>query len=927
MKKLILLLLCSFIFHALKAQSNIEVSGIVKDSTDNAVIGAAVKIATSTDTLSALTNTDGIFVFNNIKSSQFLITITALGYQPVKKRFLFDPTSTRLVLDPVILSNDSKMLNEVVVNGTPDVTVKEDTLEYRADAYKLQPNALTEDLIKKLPGVEVDRDGNITAQGKAVTKVRVNGKDFFGGDVKTATQQLPADLLEKVQIVDDYGDQANITGVKDGDPEKVLNLVIRPDKNKGYIIRGTVGGGDQDRYQASVFAASFNNAQQLSAVANLNNTNANIFNLVQSGGGGGRGRGGFGGGGFGGGGDGLTDVKSIGLNYRDEWSKKITAYGSYSFSYRDNTTISNSLQSSVGKDGGGNEIIINNSNDGNANTTNNNHRFNFNIEYKIDSLNYLKLQPNFSYSSNDGGSFSNFDILKNSTPSSMGLENSSNSSNTPNYGFEALYNHRFGAKPRNLSLNAEYSSNVYKQDQDVTNDSKYFTQSGQTDLYQRLLTNNDNNNDNLRLRVSYTEPLTKTNALEFNYSYGLANIDNNKQVLKNLDSLNNNFVQDLNQSNIYNYKYTTNRFGANFRVNQKKYNYTIGLAVQPSLLEGTSTSRGLNTHRSTINIFPTGRYTYKFARTRELNISVDGRSNQPNYSQLQPVADSSNIQFPTIGNPNLDAEFNTRVNLRYNNFDLASGNVFFSNISFNTTNNKIVNNILSSPAGEKNVIQTTTYANADGYYTINGFYAFSKPFKEKAYVIGLRGFANYNNNISLLDGEKNIGKNYVLNQRLNFQINPKTWLEVTSSASYSWNQTRYTLNDRNNSTVNTWSLSYDHKIYFTKSLLWGASLDKNFNSGYNSTSSNPLIINSYLEKQFFKGNTGALRFQAFDLLDQNTSITHTVTDNYTLDSQSNRLSRYFMLTFTMKFQKFAGSNTTIPDNLGGERERRYRRDD
>ncbi len=916
MKRLILILAAIIGLQTAYAQTNIEVSGIVKDSTDNTVIGAAVKIAFNKDTLSAITNIDGIFVFNNIKSSEFSISVSALGYASTKKRYLFDPNSKLLVLDPIILKNDNKMLNEVVVNGTPDVTIKEDTLEYRENAFALRQNATTEDLLKKLPGIEIDKDGNVTAQGKAITKIRVNGKDFFGGDVKTATQQLPADLIDKIQVVDDYGDQANITGIKDGDPSKVLNLVIRKDKNKGYIVRGTIGGGNTDRYQSSVFAASFNNSQQISVLGNLNNTNANIFNLVQTGGGG-FGGGGRRGGGFGGDNNsGLTDVKSIGFNYRDEWSKKVTAYGSYSFTYNNNDVFNSSLESTSTPRG-----IVGNNNFGDANTIGNNHRFNFNVEYKIDSLNYLKLTPNISFGKSDYSAGADFNITTNGALSSDGLQNTINSSETPNYGLEFLYNHRFGAKARNLSINGNLSSQNNQQNQDVTNNSTAYTSSGQTDIYQRQIINNDNNNDNVSLRASYTEPLGKTNFLEFNYAYGLANINNDRLVF-NSTSPTGSSIKNLDQSNFYDYKFTTNRFGANYRVNEKKYNYTIGIAVQPSLLQGTSANNP-TVKRSIVNVFPTGRYTYKFARTRELNISFDGRSNQPSYIQLQPVADKSNLQLPIIGNPALDAEFSSRLNLRYNNYDLASGNVFFSNISFNSTNNKIVNNVISNTTGEPGVIRTTTFANANGYYTVNGFYAFSKPFKEKAYVVSLRGFANYNNNISLLDGEKNIGKNTVLNQRLNLQINPKKWLEITPSLGYSWNNTEFSLNG-NNSTIKTLTVAYDHKIYFTKSLLFGASLDKNFNSGFANSNANPLIINSYLEKQFFKGNTGAIRFQAFDLLNQNTNISYTVTDNYTLDQQSNRLARYFMLTFTMKFQKFAGNNTTVPDFGGGER--RYRRD-
>lgn len=253
MKKLILFIFLLSSFSVLKAQTNLQVSGMVKDTTNLSVIGASVQLATAKDTILTSTNVDGYFSFNNVKAAQFTISIKGLGYQTLKKAYSFNINSTKEVIGPFVLKNDAKMLNEVVVNGTPEVTVKEDTLQYRVDSYQLKENALAEDLLKKLPGVEVDKDGNVTAQGKAITKIRINGKDFFGGDVKTATQQLPASVLKNVQIIDDYGDQANITGVRDGEADKILNFTIREDKNKGYLARGIVGGGNEDRYQASVF--------------------------------------------------------------------------------------------------------------------------------------------------------------------------------------------------------------------------------------------------------------------------------------------------------------------------------------------------------------------------------------------------------------------------------------------------------------------------------------------------------------------------------------------------------------------------------------------------------------------------------------------------------------------------------------------------
>jgi hypothetical protein len=309
-----------------------------------------------------------------------------------------------------------------------------------------------------------------------------------------------------------------------------------------------------------------------------------------------------------------------------------------------------------------------------------------------------------------------------------------------------------------------------------------------------------------------------------------------------------------------------------------------------------------------------------------LSVNYDGRANQPSYTQLQPITDKTNVQFYVKGNPQLNPEFSNNINLRFNNFDFASGNVLFTNVSYSFTKDKIVTNNISNPiAGERTVLQETQYTNANGFYTVNGFYAFSKPFAEKKYVLGFRGSAFYNNNISFIDSRENTGRNLILSQRLNVQINPIDWIELTPAATYTYNKNNNTLNTNANAEVNSISTSFDSKVYFAKTWIFSTSFDKTFNSGFNAISANPFIINTYLEKQFFEGKKGSLKFQAFDLLNQSTSLSFNPTPISTTLSQSNRLARYFMLSFTFNISKFAGNNTTIPD-LGGS-ERRYRRDD
>src|ERR1700761_1642524 len=372
MKHFLLILSLSFLtaIYA-QAQTGREVDGKVIDSTKLSVPGANVKlISDKGDSTVTITDGDGKFVFPSVNGTKFTLTISSIGYQSLKKHYTLDNDTKPAVLDPILLKSESNLLKGVTIVGVNPVTLKEDTVEYKASAYKVRENAPVEDLIKKLPGVDVDVNGNITTQGKQVTKVRINGKDFMGGDVQSATKNLPADVVENIQMIDDYGDQANLTGVKTGEPDKIMNITIRKDKNYGYFGQATGGAGDdvlpasqgtsdQTRYLATLNTFRFNGDQQMALLGSINNTNVNTFSFNPTSGGGGGGGGGFGGGGGGrgnagrGGGNtgslittqnGITDAHSIGANFRDQWGKTLSVYGSFSFADNDVSTNSTNVQ-------------------------------------------------------------------------------------------------------------------------------------------------------------------------------------------------------------------------------------------------------------------------------------------------------------------------------------------------------------------------------------------------------------------------------------------------------------------------------------------------------------------------------------------------------------------------------------------------------
>ncbi len=936
MQKLLAVLILAFFSTLAHAQ----IKGVITDSAtkkgiDKAVIGLVIKI-NPTDTTYHFADENGKFSIEPVPSSSFSIVIRNMGFNPVAK-YIPNTTPQKMIdLGKIELINRGILMDEVVVVGAP-IVVKEDTVEYRADAFKVKEGAVVEDLLKKLPGIQVDKDGNVKAQGKNVTKVRVNGKDFFGGDVKTATKELPANLVDKIQIIDDYGDQSTVSGIKDGDAEKVLNIQLKKDKNKGFFGRVTVGGGTEDRYQASFNGNYFNNNKQISLFANSNNTNSSLFNFGNFGGNRGMGNmmkqgqsmmadmGGASGmmnamncgdrsfiSGNQNSNSGITTSNSVGLNFRDQWGKRINVYGSYSYSRRNNAALTFSSQQNIFTD----TSFLNNQ-DNTSTTIGNNHRIFFNVEYQIDSFNYIKVSPSLSFSTNEGDSKGLFDYFQQTKNSSVktsdGINNNTSSTTTPNISGTILYNHKFRKRGRNFSANLSLGNSKSESEQDTKNiTNRYVNPIGTLNQLQFL--DQINNNHNYGIRFTYSEPLTKTKNLDFSYSHNLNYSRNNKKTFDVNPSNNiktfNNFLSNDYENNFYN-----NRVGLSLRTILKKYNYTLGLSFQPVNLQGNSITKD-SAYKTIkrVNIFPIARFAYNFSRSKTLNINYTGNATQPTFTQLQDVLDISNRQYASVGNPNLKPSINNNINLSYNNFNFISGKVLFTNLTLSTIKNQIVNNTTQI---DNTGAQLTKPKNVNGYYNALGFYTFSKPYKNRKYVLTVNGSLNYNHNVNLVNSQKVIGSNWVVSQGVTFEYNIKDWFTLGTGLDYSLNDVKYKNNSSSslqNTNSNAWTMSSNIDITIPKNWVLKYDFDYTINNGLAaSVSKNLAIMNASVEKQLFKKKNGIVRFAAFDLFNQNTNISRTVNANAIVDTRTNRLTRYFMLTFTYRLQKFVGKQ---PQNSG-----------
>lgn len=930
MKHLLLIVLIIIATLPALAQTN-GISGKVTDSTGSKGLDKAtvklVEKATPSDTLRTSTNEKGEFSFAKIPSSAYSIVISYSGYKPMVKEF-FKPSEgvSNIDLGELILVNSYLDLQEIVIEA-PAVTMKEDTVEFRASAFQTKPNAATEDLLKKLPGVQVDRDGNVTAQGKAVTRIKVNGKDFFTGDPKTATKEIPADMIDKVQVIDDYGDQSSVSGIRDGEPEKIINLQLKKDKNKGVFGRAQAGYGTNDRYMGALTVNRFNNSKQLSFIANSNNVNTSTFQQDGNSGGGGMnfggggGRGGGGGMNFGGGNNnnnnanqnGITKLNSIGLNYRNDFGKRNSFYGSYTYTNRATTIEQFTAQQNIGRAGTG-SLLTNT--DRNSLNKSGSHRAFANLELWVDSFNYIKFSPSFTLSESNNFTSSLFDISNDDGLLQNGDNQNRSLSDRPNFRSNLLYNHRFKKRGRNFSFNSDLNFSSSLSDQFTNNESVFYILNGTKDstLNQNIL--QDNVTRNVNLRATYTEPLSTDRFLDLSYNFN-KNFGSNDR--RNFIQLPNNgdytFIDSL--SNSFENNFDFNRFGASVRTVKKKYNYTLGVIFQPVVLNGYSVTKDSAYKPITnFNWFPVARFTYNFARTKSLNFNYNGNARQPDFEQLQPVIDQSNPQYLTEGNPLLRPSTSHNFNTNFNNFNFGTGRIFLINLGFNFIDNQIVNNVIRfKDANDKLTgVQLTRPENVDGYYNTNLFVTYAQPFKNRKYVISTNSLVNYNNNISLVDGERTIGRNWLYSQGANFEFNIP-WLELVTGVRYNLNYADFRDAGQSITRQSTWTLSSDARFDLGAGFIFRWDFDYLLNQGLAAgVQQNVALLNASLEKEIFKSKNGIIRLAGFDILKQNTSVSRNISTNFITDTRTNRLTQYFMLSFTYRLNKFKGAQQPQQEN-------------
>lgn len=907
-KCLLMLLMILFSPMAFAQQSGVNVTGsVVEQGNDTPIEQATVRLLNVKDSAmvrGVVSARNGSFTLKNVKKGSYLLHITFIGYDPLYQPLQITGKKNPVNVGKLELSDGAIELGEAVVIGkAPEVTVRNDTVEYNADSYKVTEGSVLEDLLKKMPGVEVDSEGKITVNGKEVKKVMVDGKEFFSDDPKVASKNLPAKMIDKLQVLDKKSDMAQMTGFDDGEEETVINLTVKPGMKQGWFGNAYGGYGSKDRYEGNAMVNRFVNNDQITFMGGANNTNNMGFSDLAStmfsgmGGGGGR-RGGFGAG------SGITSSGNAGLNFSKEFKPdKLTLGGNTRYSHSDNDARSKSDRQNILP---GDSSSYDNS-EAMSRTKSDNFGVDFRLEWKPDTMTQLIFRPSFSFSHSMNDNFSDATTLDNERDT-VNTNKSSNYSESNGYNLNASidFSRKLNNKGRVFSATLSGGNSDSYSDGMNRSDIVYFNQ---TDALKNSIIDQrsryDNKGFNYRAYVSWVEPIGHNNFIQATYSIS----QRKQEALKNVynqdaDGIYN--VLDSAYSQSYRNNFISQRASLSFKSQRAKFNYTIGLNLDPSYSSsenfvGDTTLSKIT--RKVVNLSPMAQFNYMFDKRTNLRIMYNGRTSQPSMTQLQPVADISDPTNITIGNPDLNPRYTNNVFIRFQQFTPEKQRAFMimANGSY------IINDIVSYTSyNQETGVKTTTYKNVNGNYSGNVRMMLNTPLKNKKFSINSMTMASFANSNGYINEEKNTNQNLILSERGGIDFR-SSYLDLGVNGNIRYNATSNSLQKENNQNTFNYGAGGYTTIYLPLNFKIESDVNWSTNSGYgDGFKQNEVLWNASASKSFLKNNQGTLRFKIYDILQQRSNISRSVTASYIQDSEYNTLGSYFMVHFIYRFSIFKG---------------------
>ncbi len=907
MKKIAFILVALSCLLPVRAHAAV-INGMLVDSQDTTgLIEATVKLlmANKDSTMVKGTTTDmnGVFNIKGVKAGRYLLRFTYLGYNDVIKHVTVGEDGRDVNIGVVKMDPNTIMLKEAVVVGVKSpITVKEDTIEFNADTYKTQANAVVEDLLKRLPGVEVGTDGKITANGKEVKKILIDGKEFFSDDPTVASKNIPADMVNKLQVIDRKSDLARLTGVDDGDDETVINLTVKKGMNNGWFGTVNAGYGTDDRYAGNVMINHFRDGNQLTLLGGGNNVN----NL------------GFGDGAsrrfqrFGGD-RGVTTSQYAGLNFNigSKGDDKFRIGGDIMYSHSDRDTRTNTARQNLLTD----SVSYYDANTA-ARDKGHNLRGDFRLKWEVDSNNTIDLRPNFSFNFNNsqrGDSSLTRAGDAAMTPVNRSLSNFKNDGKSYEWGARLIYNHKVASHPgRSQSLMLNYSYSNVREDADTYTDNTYYLLSENNQLIDQTA-NNRRKTHSVTGRLSWTEPIGNVkNArfLEFSYRGNYRHTTSDKMVYDNerqgVWPVGTVTGQEWNESlsNSFRNTFFNQEFSAGFRQVRKAYNLNVGLSVNSAMSKSEdliNSARNI-AERWAWSVAPYARFRYKFSDTRNMNVFYRMRAQQPSITQLQPVADWSNPLNVVTGNPELKATFNHNINIRFGDFAQGAQRSIMAMANIDFAQNSIVSTVSTD---ESTGARYMSYANVGGVWSAMAMNMLSFPFgSQKTWYFTSHLFGRYGVTKSITNDVENRSNTLRLNYSPGLAFRTGVFdLEIRPT--YSFQNTTNSVLKSTTRNIHTWGGMFNGTYSAPFGLVISTDLRYSSTSGYTSGyNTNQWIWNGSLAYQFLRDKQAAVTVSVYDILGQRKNVNRNITGDYIEDVIYNSLGRYGMVTFTYRFTTF-----------------------
>lgn len=884
------------------------INGVLLDSQDTtALIEATVKLlkASKDSTMVKGTTTDinGVFNIKGVKPGHYLLRFSYLGYNDVIKHVSVGDDGRDVNIGAVTMDPNTIMLKEAVVVGVKSpITVKEDTIEFNADTYKTQANAVVEDLLKRLPGVEVGSDGKITANGKEVKKILIDGKEFFSDDPTVASKNIPAEMINKLQVIDRKSDLARLTGVDDGDDETVINLTVKKGMNNGWFGTVNAGYGTDKRYAGNVMINHFRDGNQFTILGGGNNTN----NL------------GFGDGASGrfqrfGGDRGVTTSQYAGINFNvgSKEDEHFRVGGDIMYSHSDRDTRTSTARQNLLTD----SVSYYDANTA-ARDKGHNLRGDFRIKWEVDSNNTLEFRPNFSFNFNksergDSSLTRAGDAAR--TYVNRSLSNFRNDGKSYEWGARLIYNHKVASHPgRSQSLMLNYRYSDVREDADTYTNNTYYLLEDEDELIDQTA-NNRRKTHNVTGRISWTEPIgdvKNARFLEFSYRGNYRYTTSDKMVYDNdrtgiwPDGTITDQEWNESLSNSFRNTFFNQEFSAGFRQVRKAYNLNVGISVNSAMSKSKdliNSARDI-AERWAWSVAPYARFRYKFTETRNLNFFYRMRANQPSIAQLQPVADVSNPLNVIIGNPELKPTFNHNINLRFGDFAQGAQRSIMAMMNVDFAQNSIVSDVTTD---ELTGGRITSYTNVGGVWSAMAMNMLSFPFgASKVWYFTSHMFTRYGVTKSVTNGVENRSNTWMINYSPGLAFRNSVF-DIELRPRYSFQNTTTSALKSNARNIHTWGGMFDATYSAPFGLVVSTDLRYSTTSGYSAGyNSDQWIWNGSLAYQFLKEKQAAVTISVYDILGQRKNIYRNVTGDYIEDINYNSLGRYGMVTFTYRFNTF-----------------------